>query len=163
MCDASEHEVSEGSAPASGGRPRSADAPAAEAGSGAEFASAGARFDRAALGFNRHANVAERYRVAVDAFRAARATFERGTAERAALREARIATALHRDALQVAVIDLVRLLRDAGAPPERALVAVKLRLAAATTSETPGAPSLDGAMLERDASLWAIKAYYEAA
>ncbi len=123
----------------------------------------GARFDRATLGYNRHAILAERIRAAVEAFRAARTDSERGKAARAALRAARAAAALHHSALQMAVGDFVRLLRDSGSSPEGALVAVKLRLASSTTAATPAAPSLDTSLLERDASTWAIKAYYDAA
>lgn len=121
------------------------------------------RLGRAVIGFNRHANLVERFRASLAQFRASRATFESGAVARASLREAREHAALHRAAVRNAVGDFVRLMRDAGLPPERVLVAVKRQLTLSVTVETPGAPSIDASQLETDASLWAIKAYFEAA
>ena len=121
------------------------------------------RLDDAVLGYNHHAILVERYRGTVERFRASRAAFEAMGAERTALRDARHAAAFHRDAVCVAVGDFVRLMRDAGMPPESALIAVKQRLALSVTVATPSAPGVDASLLETDATSWAIKAYFDAA
>jgi hypothetical protein len=127
------------------------------------LAAARARLDLALLGFNRHANLVEHFRLAVERFRQSREAFEAGSAERAALREARAAAALHRETVRASVGQFVRLLREAGMPPETALIAVKRRLTLSATTTCPGAPAIESACLETDAGLWAIKAYFEAA
>ena len=127
------------------------------------ISAARARLDRAVVEFNRHAIVADRHRAAFERFRISRAAYEAGTAERTALRDAREAAARHRAAVRSAVGEFVRLMRDAGLPPETVLVAVKKRLTLSITAATPGAPEPDASQLESDASLWAIKAYFEAA
>jgi hypothetical protein len=43
------------------------------------------------------------------------------------------------------------------------LVAVKRRFTLSVTAATPGAPAIDASLLESDAGVWAIKAYYDAA
>jgi len=121
------------------------------------------RLDFAVRGFNRHAILVEHYRVAVRRFHESRQTFEEGTTDRERLRTARASAEAHRDVVRAAVSEFVRQLRDAGMAPEVALVAVKHRLCLSVTVTTPGAPSPDAALLEVDASSWAIKAYYDAA
>jgi hypothetical protein len=122
-----------------------------------------ARLDFAVLGYNRHANLVELHRHAVEAFRVARASYEAGAAERASLRSAREAAALHRAAICLAIGVFVRLLRDSGSEPQQALIAVKRQFTLSVTVHTPDAPSLDASLLEQDAGTWAIKAYYDAA
>jgi hypothetical protein len=130
---------------------------------GSGISAARARLDHAVLGYNRHAILAERFRSAIQRFTVSRQAFEAGAAERERLREARANAALYRSTVRAAVGEFVRRMRDAGMPPEVALVAVKTRLVLSVTAATPAAPSLDAAQLESDASLWAIKAYYDAA
>jgi hypothetical protein len=128
-----------------------------------DISAARSRLDRAVLGFNRHAILVEHYRSDVEWFRASRQAFEAGARERAALRDARANAALHRALIRNAVGDFVRLMRDAGMPPEVVLVAVKRRFTLSVTAATPGAPAIDASLLESDAGVWAIKAYYDAA
>ena len=127
------------------------------------MSAARARLDRELLGYNRHAILVERCRVTVDRYLRPRVAFEMDTADRTSLREAREAANGHRDAIRGAVGDLVRLMRDAGTAPEIVIIAVKKRLKIAITAATPGAPYAEAARLETDATLWVIKAYYEAA
>jgi hypothetical protein len=122
-----------------------------------------ARLDFAVLGYNRHACVAERYRLAAQRFRESLATFEQGAACREQLRAARASAAAYRATVRRAIGDFVRQLRDAGMAPEVVLVAVKHRFTLSVTAATPNAPANDAALLETDASTWAIEAYYDAA
>lgn len=121
------------------------------------------RLDFAVRGYNRHAILVEHYRLAVRRFLESRQAFAEGAADRERLRTARASAEAHRDVVRAAVSEFVRQLRDAGMAPEVALVAVKHRLCLSVTVTTPGAPSPDAALLEVDASSWAIKAYYDAA
>ena len=121
------------------------------------------RLDFAVLGFNRHSILVERYRVAVAQFRESRQTYGEGAADRERLRAARANAAIHRSLVRDAVREFVHQLRDSGMAPEVALVAVKHRLTLSVTAATPGAPSCEAALLETDASSWAIQAYYDAA
>lgn len=127
------------------------------------ISTARARLDEALLAFNRHAILIERHRRAVEQFRFSRHAFEAAAAERTALRDERERAVLQRAAVREAVGDFVRLMRDAGLPPEIVLVAVKRRLILTVSAEHPPAPTLDATLMESDASAWAIKAYYEAA
>ena len=121
------------------------------------------RLDFAVLGFNRHAILVEYYRVAMVRFHESRQAYEAGAADRERLRAARANAAIHRSLVRDAVREFVHQLRDSGMAPEVALVAVKHRLTLSVTAATPGAPSCEAALLETDASSWAIQAYYDAA
>lgn len=130
---------------------------------GPGVSAARARLDVAVLGYNRHAIVVERDRIAIRRERCVCPTLETDAAEREALRGERTLTALHRATIRGAVGEFMRLMRDAGLPPETALIAVKCRLAFTVTATTPGAPLDDAELLAVDLSTWAINAYYDAA
>lgn len=121
------------------------------------------RLDCAVLGYNRHAIVVERDRVAIRRIRTVLPTVETEAAEREALKGERALAAVHRATIRGAVGEFVRLMRDAGLPPQTALIAVKCRLAFTVTKATPGAPLCDAELLAVDLSTWAINAYYDAA
>jgi hypothetical protein len=121
------------------------------------------RLDLAVLDYNRHACLVERHRLTAQRFRESIATFEQGAAGREQLRNARESAAAYRATVRHAVGDFVRQLRDAGMAPEVVLVAVKHRFTLSVTAATPNAPAGDAALLESDASTWAIEAYYDAA
>jgi len=65
--------------------------------------------------------------------------------------------------VRAAVGEFVRRMRDAGMPPEVALVAVKTRLVLSVTAATPAAPRSTRRSSSPMRGLWAIKAYYDAA
>lgn len=130
---------------------------------GPGVSAARARLDVAVLGYNRHAIVVERDRVAIRRVRTARPTLETEAVEREALRGERALAALHRATIRGAVGEFMRLMRDAGLPPQTALIAAKRRLTFTVTAATPGAPLCDAELLAVDLSTWAINAYYDAA
>jgi hypothetical protein len=118
--------------------------------------------DRAVEAFQQHTAVAEQHRLAVLRFRELRSAYEAGVAERELWRVAREAAALDRMLVRATIREYVQRLRDEGASPEHALIAVRLRVGHSMTG-TPPAPSLETDTLQHDASEWVIAAYFEAA
>ena len=137
------------------------------------------RLDGSISGFNRHARLADNYRRACERFERARDAHDAlrtaveqtqaaaVAAQRQAglelLRSARQCVDIHRSGIQLAVRSYVQSLRAEGLPPERALVAVKHRLAHAVTDAKPDAPRFDASRLAEDVSAWAIAAFFDAA
>ena len=124
------------------------------------LAIARAQLDQALAAFNREAIAAERCQAAVLTFRLSGAAFDLGTDRRSALRSARESAVASRDAVHEAILHLVRLKRDAGAPPEAVLVAIKRRLTDFQDPSGPSTPAFEARSLEVDASRWTITEYY---